>query len=49
MTRMPICPKERVLFHAMRIGRQAASLPISGKPTPEDARDVTGAVRRVMQ
>jgi dTDP-4-amino-4,6-dideoxygalactose transaminase len=35
--------------HAMRIGRQTASLPLSSKLTDEDVGDVIRAVRRVLR
>ena len=35
--------------HAMRIGRQTVSLPISAKLTPEDLQDVIGAVSSILE
>ncbi|MEN8169045.1 MAG: DegT/DnrJ/EryC1/StrS family aminotransferase [Pseudomonadota bacterium] len=35
--------------HAMRIGRQTVSLPLSAKLTDEDVRDVIDAVRQIFQ
>ena len=35
--------------HAMRIGRQTVSLPLSAKLTDEDALDVVAAVRDIVR
>ena len=34
--------------HAMRIGRQTVSLPLSAKLTNEDVEDVIGAVSKIL-